>query len=76
MLHTITFDATNLNEYQRGLISGIMYMATGMPEQTPAWARSHDYMQWYKDLDCTDEQFSTVVETIKNMMHGVILKAE
>lgn len=76
MLHTITFDATNLNEYQRGLISGIMYMATGMPEQTPAWSRSHDHMQWYKDIECTDEQFSIVVETIKHMFYGVILKAE
>lgn len=73
MVYTITFDATQMDEYQRGLASGVMYMATGMPEQTFAWARSHDKTQWFKTLECTEEQLKSVVEVINHILPGVIV---
>lgn len=67
MLYTITFDATVMDEYQRGLVAGIIYMATGAPEQTYAWARSHNNTKWYKTFECTEESIKVVVETIERV---------
>ena len=73
MVYTITFDANKMDEYQRGLVSGVMYMATGMPEKTHSWARSHDKTLWFKDLECTEEQLIGIGKIVGKLLPGAIL---
>lgn len=73
MVYTITFDANKMDEYQRGLVSGVMYMATGMPEKTYSWVRSHDKTLWFKDLECTEEQLTSIGKIVGKLLPGAIL---
>lgn len=71
-IHAITFDATKMDEYQRGLISGIMYMGSGMPDDTYTWSISYDKTEWYKNIVCTKEQYAFILDTIERLLPGVI----
>lgn len=73
--YEIVLDGSKLDEYKRGLISGIMYVLTGMPKKTYSWGLSKDGCLWYKTLECTSEQFTNVITAIEDVIPGVILDA-
>lgn len=74
--YEIIFDATKLDEYARGLISGILYMATGRPKETWRWSLSHNEERWYKMCECTAEQMEDAKKEIEYMFPGSILQVE
>ena len=74
--YEIIFDAAKLDEYARGLISGILYMATGRPKETWAWSRSQNEERWYKMCECTAEQMEDAKKEIEYMFPGSILQVE
>lgn len=65
---TFVINATKIDEYQRGFISGIMYFLTGKPSRTSRWARvsnnTEDSDRWIKDLDCTLKQAEEIRDEI------------
>lgn len=63
-VYEFEFDGEKMDEYKRGLISGIMYMAAGQPEQSYTWVRGHDGKRWYKRIQCTGMQFFAILESI------------
>lgn len=74
---TFVFNASRLDEYQRGFISGIMYFMTGKPSETYRWYRKCviNYMDlWYKDLNCTMEQCMNIYNEIEKHFPGVIVE--
>lgn len=73
---TFIFDGSKLDEYQRGFISGLMYLLTGKPTTTFRWGRMirEDKVLWDKTFEATDEQALAVKEEIEKMFPGVILE--
>lgn len=75
-LFTFTFDGDCLDEYQRGFISGLMYMLIGQPSTTWCWCRgvvTDDSFKWYKDLDCTAKQASEIAKEIEKHFPGALI---
>lgn len=76
-LTTFVFTADCMDEYQRGFISGIMYLLTDKPSETYAWARgknAEDGTIWIKDLVCTTEQALAIHDEVERLFPGVIIE--
>jgi hypothetical protein len=76
MTKKIVFDATKLNDYKKGRISGMCYIIAGMPEKTWGWCKrdSSNECLWF--FEATDEQHQTAIETIEKVYPGVIIYKE
>lgn len=75
-LTTFEFDAEHLDEYQRGFISGIMYVLSGRPSSTQRWCKSKDndgHPIWIKDLDCTADQGLEIAKEIEKHFPKTLL---
>lgn len=76
-LTTFVFDASQMDDYARGLISGLMYLLTGRPSETTRWCHACDAdfnAVWYKHLDCTVEQAMEIHDEINKLFPGVLLE--
>ena len=76
MYTTFVFDGNKLDEYQRGFISGLMYLLTGKPSNTFAWGRrvNGDEVLLDKTFEANDEQALAVRDEIEKLFPGVILE--
>lgn len=63
-VYEFEFDGSKMDEYKRGLISGIMYMITGQPDKTFMWVRGHEGEHWYKSIQCTGVQMVDIMTAI------------
>lgn len=74
IITTFVFDGW-LNEYQRGFISGLMYLLTGKPSDTFTWGRKvdGDQVRWYKTLEINTERALAVRDEIEKLFPCVIL---
>lgn len=70
-MHMIIFALNDkLSEYILGRISAIVWVISGMPEREYAWDSWTDSEIYH--FKCTDEQFTTIVETIDKAYGSVI----
>lgn len=76
MYTTFVFDGEKLDEYQRGFISGLMYLLTGKPSDTFAWGRrvADGKLLWDKTFEANDEQVLAVRDEVEKLFPGVILE--
>lgn len=75
-IYEIVFDATKLNTYQRGRISGMIYILTRKPDKSFAWKGRLKPKRWSVFTVCTDEQYKEIVSTIEHVYPGVIIRDE
>lgn len=70
--YQIIIDDAELNDFQRGRISGIIYCLTGMPEVMCAWYRTSGDNGYEIPYHATEEQHRQVVDVIAKSFPGVV----
>ena len=74
MVREIVFDGRKLNQYQRGRISGMVYVLAGMPDNGYGWCTNDDGSVVIKLVKCTDEQYETIIKTIDKVYPEALVK--
>lgn len=76
-LITFVFATDNMDEYQRGFITGLMYLLSGRPSETYRWRRGKTETgkpTWIKELDCTVGQAMEIHDEIEKHFPGSIIE--
>lgn len=76
MRKEIVFDGTKMNDFMRGRISGIVYVLMGMPKETWGWFKREASNEWVWFVECTDDEYLDIVDTIEIAHPGVIIYNE
>lgn len=64
--YKIFVDCRTANDYDRGRISGLIHVLTGMPKREYAWERNNNY-DWTKMFDAEKEQSWAVADCLNRM---------
>ena len=70
--YKITVGGAGLNEYIQGRISGIVHVLSGMPAKGYGWMRHDDDGRETLTFECTEEQYQTIVTSVKNLYGHLI----
>lgn len=72
-IYEIVLDGAKLNDYQRGRISGMIYILTRKPDKGFPWRNNEIHDLWYITTLCSEEVFKEIVKTIEHVYPGVIV---
>ena len=73
-IYEIGLNGTKLNDYQRGRISGMIYILTRKPDKGFPWKSNEIDNRWYVTTQCSEEVFKEIVETIEHVYPDVIIE--
>jgi hypothetical protein len=74
-IYELKMDVSELNDFQKGRISGLIDALTGLPERLFVWERKKGSNETLIRIKCTSEQFTTVLAAIERFYPGKLISA-
>lgn len=75
-VYEIVIDAEKVNDYIRGRINGMIYILTRKPDMSFGWSNNLAHNRWLTKVQCSDETFKEIVETINHVYPEVIIETK
>lgn len=73
-IYEIVLDGAKLNDYQRGRISGMVYILTRKPDKGFPWKSMVADNRWIVTTQCSEDVFKEIIETINRVYWGAIVE--